>query len=190
MKRIVAVPALLLVLACQDHTPLQPEPELAPSPALAQAPNGLGDGAKMVPLKMAGTWWPTAEGDPSPCEEFADAVPLFLEWEGTSTHMGRMGGSATNCMGPGAYGSRPFLSHSTTMMAANGDLLYSHGSAAGDGTQMVIHPDLSFAIVSAPLVGGTGRFRDATGSYNLYGDNIAGGAFTLEGWISSVGSSR
>jgi hypothetical protein len=41
------------------------------------------------------------------------------------------------------------------------------------------------------MPGGTGRFENAVGQYRLFGeDAIGAGPFTLEGQISSVGSSK
>jgi len=190
MRTLVIVSLALLVLACQDATPVQPELEEGPELLVAQAPGGGNNVVKMVPLKMKGTWWPTPTGDPSPCEPYPEAASRYLEWEGTSTHMGRVTGSATNCLVIQPDGSYVLLLHSQRMVAANGDLLYARGSAAGDGTVLLVHPDLSFEIWPAPIVGGTGRFLTAEGTYHLWGDHLFGGTFAMEGWISSVGSSK
>ena len=186
MRKLIAVPALLLILACQDRTPFDPILTAAPDVAVSER----GDLLKMVPFEMKGTWWPTAVGDASPCAPYAGAIPRFLEWEGTSTHMGLVTGSATNCIVIQPNGSYLLLVHSTKTTAANGDILYARGSAAGDGTVLLVHPGLSFEIWPALMVGGTGRFENAEGEYHLYGDNLFGGTFTMEGWISSVGSSK
>jgi hypothetical protein len=190
MKRLIAVSAVILILACEDQAPFQPDLVGDPELALAQAAGGQGDLVKAVPFKMKGTWWPTAVGDASPCIPYPGAIPRFLEWRATSAHMGLVAGFATNCIVIQPDGSYLLLLHATRTVAANGDLLYARGSAADDATVLLVHPDLSFEIWPAPIVGGTGRFENAEGEYHLYGDHLFGGAFTMEGWISSVGSSK
>lgn len=188
MRRLISLPLLTLVLACTENTPIEPETSLYPEMSAVHARGGMGNVVKMVPFKVKGTWWYASDGDASIC----DAVPgtaamSFIEWKGTGTHMGRVTGTNTNCYGPGAPMARPFLAQGGAFTAANGDVLI----AFGDEPVLSIFPDLSFEIGPVDFSGGTGRFENATGWYDLYGENaLGGGAFTLTGEISSVGSSR
>lgn len=71
-------------------------------------------------------------------------------------------------------------------------MLYVYGSE-DDGTEMVIDwsdPNLSFEIEGPQFVGGTGRFENATGWCHRYAESLFGGAFIMEGKLSSVGSSK
>jgi hypothetical protein len=164
-----------------------PDLEVATELAVAQAPQGHGNVVKMVPLKVEGTWWWSTEGDHGVCGEGVVTYPLAFE--GTGTHLGRVTGTVTHCCMPDGT----FQSHTMMMVGANGDILYTHGTPAADGTEWILAPDFdSWEILTVPLVGGTGRFQNVTGWYDLSGNGFASmvGSFTLEGMISSVGSSK
>jgi hypothetical protein len=190
MRKLVAVTAAFLILGCLDQAPFQPDPAEAPELAVALEPGGQGDVVKMVPFKVEGTFWRPAEGDATPCAGLAGAIAVFLAWEGTGTHLGYHTGTGTNCVRIGADGSRLLLSQTATFHAANGDLLFAFGSADQDGTGMIIYPDNTWRIGPVPIVGGTGRLENARGWFHTVGENPMGGAFAMEGCISSVGSSK
>lgn len=198
MKRLMAVSAVLLVLACQDHNPIQPEPEVAPELALAQARGGPGNVVKMVPTKGTGTMWLVAP-NPSICEGLEGWTPtpgqtMSLESEGTATQMGRITTTFTSCYGP----EHEVLLYRQTMMAANGDLVEAVGNP--DDPEMpyefIVNSDGSYEVRNVRLVGGTGRFENATGRMDCFGDNILPlysfqpVAWTCVGEMSSVGSSK
>lgn len=194
MKTLILLPAVFLFLACDSPDLVQPDPaqsSLADPPELtsAPAPSAQGMFVKMVPFKMKGTWAPAPSGDPTPCDPYPDAVDTYVESENNATHLGHITTTATNCFLIQSDGSYLLLVHAQTFRAANGDLLYGFGTADG-GTEIIIHPDMSFDIVHALFAGGTGRFSNATGSYDLHGESTQGGAATIDGWISSVGSSK
>jgi hypothetical protein len=189
MKKLIVVPALLL--ACQDHNPVQPAPDLTPELALVQAPVGKGNIVKMVPFRDGGTWWYVAEGDPTPCQEFHGAFPVFVAWEGTGTRLGRFTGSETLCLD--AFGR--LVAYSNQWTTANGDQLFGYGSILGDPpVQMIYEPGVSWEISGVFFVGGTGRFHRASGSVRYVGDHSlganVGGIYTGDGWISTVGSGK
>jgi hypothetical protein len=196
MKKLIVVPAMLLLLACQDHNPVQPAPELTPELALAQARGGPGNVVKMLPFKGKGTMSFVAEG----VEEFCSAVQgwadtSFIEGEGTMTHLGHTTFAFTNCMGAGDPFSRPLLAIRVTWRAANGDLLYGEGLAADMEMPYrfrIDYSDFSWDGRPVRIVGGTGRFENATGWWGCSGDNILAQRinWTCEGEISSVGSSK
>jgi hypothetical protein len=196
MKKLIVVPALLLLLACQDHNPVQPAPELTPELALAQARGGPGNVVKMVPAKSKGTMWFVATGDDSPCHDVPGWEDTsFIESEGTSTQMGRITSTFTNCMGEGVFLQRPLLAQFVTTRAANGDLLYWRGLATDPAKPfsfIVDYRDWSWQTRNLGVVGGTGRFKNATGWWDCSGDNILAerSNWTCEGEISSVGSSK
>lgn len=192
MKRFIAVPLVLVILACQDSTPLQPDLQTAPELATLQARGAQGGVVKMVPFEMNGVWW-YGEGDPGPCEPFgypddASVRPSFPVWEGTALHLGHYTATTTNCMRAQPDGSYLLLLHATEIVAANGDRLWVYGTQ--EDSEVVVYPDLSFEIIGPSFVGGTGRFENVQGSYHLYAESLMGGDFIILGEMSSVGSSK
>jgi hypothetical protein len=176
------------LVACGDNNLVEPEPALSPELSVAHKKGGMGNVVKMVPFKVTANWWYASAGDASIC----DAVPgtaaiQFIEWEGTATHMGKVTGTNVNCFGPGDPMSRSLLAHTGAITAANGDVLTIFGTRA----TVTVFPDFSFEIGPADFAGGTGRFENATGWYQLYGeDAIGAGPGKMVGEISSVGSSK
>ena len=190
MRKLFFLPLLTLALACADNTLVEPETAFTPGLSAAEAPSSQGTLVKMVPFSMKGTWWRGSTGAPELCDGIEGSFPSYPTWEGIATHMGRGTGAATNCLSIQSDGSYFLHLQSATFVAANGDLLFAFGSEADDGTQIIVHDDMSFEIFPVPFVGGTGRFANATGYYHLYGESLGGGAFTAEGLVSSVGSSK
>lgn len=188
MRKLVFLPLLTLVLACNDNTPVGPELALSPEMAVAQAKGGMGDVVKMVPLKIKANWWYATEGNESICDDVSGTAYIqFIGWEGTATHMGKVTGTNVNCFGPGEPMNRELLAHGGAITAANGDVLNIFGTRA----TLTLFLDYSFEIGPADFAGGTGRFENATGWYQLYGeDAIGAGPGIMVGEISSVGSSK
>ena len=109
---------------------------------------------------------------------------VYLEGEGTATHLGRYAVELSFCSRAGGvlYNGRG------TFTAANGDLLrfVFHGTSTFVAPNSL--PFTSFATFS----GGTGRFEDASGDAVVTGtvDTATGGGDgSWDGAISSVGSS-
>ena len=200
MKKLIVLPAVLLLLACQDHNPVQPEPEVALELVLAQAPGGKVKDVKMVPFKGKGTWQinPVLTGPISSEDEFVYVVAL----EGTATHLGRFQGEIAMLFEFMLIDGTPvpigYLSHSGRFTAANGDELHNEGSAGPQGPVMEFSepPGSGFSLTGIPIVGGTGRFENAVGEFVLlvsrdpYDPAPPGGTWELEGQISTVGSTR
>jgi len=188
MRKLVFLPLLTLALACNDSTLIEPELAFTPELSVAQARSGQGDVVKMVPFKMKGNWEYASDGNGSICDDVSGtAAPIqFIEWEGTATHMGKVTGTNVNCFGPGDPMTRVLLAQGGAFKAANGDVLNAFEAAP----TLSIFPDFSFEIGPVNFVGGTGHFENAVGWYHLFAESIFGGAFTMEGQISSVGSSK
>jgi hypothetical protein len=193
MKKLIVVPALLLLMACQDHNPLQPAPELTPELALAQARGEPGDVVKMVPFRATGTWR-LVGADFSGCGGRSDWVTTFVELVGTGTHLGGFSSVSENCWStPDGGITWVYETQSGAIRASNGSLLYYFASLEEFGSTHPFYADNTWALGPVHFVGGTGRFAGADGVYSGWGTNNeekTGGTFTLEGMISSVGSSR
>jgi len=202
MKKLIVLPAVLLLLACQDHNPVQPEPEAAPELALVQARGGPGNVTKMVPFKGEGTW--RVVGFEPVVED--DVMKVFVEIEGTATHLGRfqwelMARYVLVVLGHDEDGNpiyykTDYLSHSGIFTAANGDELYDEGCVDEHGTVNVPDDFFGFFMTGIHFVGGTGRFANAEGSYDFLviatvpPDPFPSGTWMMEGEISTVGSSK
>ena len=83
------------------------------------------------------------------CEVDAPVFNLRQTIEGNASHMGHISGSISSCIDPTTFPPTIFNAK-MTLIAANGDALHLEGSGALGSTFEV--------------VGGTGRFDDATGS--------------------------
>lgn len=191
MKRLLAASVVLLTLACQDGTPLQPElgtsPEL--SRAQAQTANSQGDVVKMVPSKFGGAWEVTG-ADYTGCLGSSQTYTVDIEGNGTGTHTGRYQASWTVTWGcvDGA-----FVASDGTITGANGDAISFFGSADRDPpTTHPFYADGTWALYNGYFDGGTGRFEHAEGWYDCvgtYNETFSGGTMSCKGMISSVGSS-
>ena len=198
MKKLIVLPAVLLLLACQDHNPVQPELEVAPELVLAQAPGGKVKDAKMVPFKGKGTYQYLAFVPDDDDKEIEIRVAI----EGTATHLGRFQGEIAMLFEFMLIDGTPvpigYLSHSGIFTAANGDELHNEGSAGPQGPVMEFREPhgSGFSLAGIPIVGGTGRFESAIGEFVLlvsrdpYDPAPPGGTWELEGELSTVGSSK
>lgn len=167
------------------------------SSAAGAQPNGRGNAVKMVPFRGSGTY------------QYVDFIPDFelqqieivVALEGTLTHLGRFRAVERyhfefiimeDALVPTAY-----LSHSATYTAANGDELYIEGSGEL-GSELVWYSDdtgIGFSLTGVWIAGGTGRFGNAEGWFDLWINRSAdpeatGGIWELGGEISSAGSSK
>lgn len=195
MRMLVILPLLIVVLACSDRPLVEPESADSPDLSVALKKGGKGKISKLVPLKLKGTWQYGATGNTAPCDDYPGSVPRFIEFEGTGTHLGRFSGTATNCMDlSGLPEVIRIKSQTTRMVAANGDVLLSQGTADDDPPiGLMLDPLVSYSIGPSLITGGTGRFENASGWYMLSGDysmGPQGGDYSIEGEISSVGSGR
>jgi hypothetical protein len=142
---------------------------------------------KMVPFK--GTWsGRTISATPS---ENSPIVSIVAAGGGQFTHLGRstmVSPHTTNVVNGETIGDQIFT-------AANGDTLTAH--CAGFGLPA---PDFSSVdgVLDCHVIGGTGRFAGATGSYtfSFHSDLIPGPEIrfatvaAISGAISSVGSNK
>jgi hypothetical protein len=192
MKKLLVVPAVLLLLACQDHNPVQPAPDLTAELALAQAPGGLGNVVKMVPYRSSGTlrvvdrFYDPVNG----CQGRLDCYSVIIEMEGNATHTGRYRGTETLCY---SLVEGELQSNRGILTTANGDLLHFRGSKEDYGSVMTFHADNTWELAPIYFHGGTGRFVNAEGELFLWGTlspDRTVGTVNSEGWISSVGSSK
>lgn len=132
---------------------------------------------KLLPLKgyLSGHSW----YDPSRTNCPPGRLPLAGEGLGEATHVGEFAMSAEYCVDSvtGAY------SGTVTIFAANGDKVYTE--FVGYSTSPTEY------VQTETIVGGTGRFENATGSIVAHGtrgpDSFTS---TFEGEVSSVGSSE
>lgn len=162
LRFLFALP-MLFVLGCSSETGGDPASAL-----ISDSPPALH---KDVPFKAAlqGVGTPPA---PSPlCD---DLLLTELSVHGTATHLGLLTGSQSHCLNPatGAFSNGNF-----NYTAANGDHLL--GTYSGF---LVPTPDPTiFEITgSFDIVGGTGRFANATGSGTPTGSvQVTTGDFVL-----------
>jgi hypothetical protein len=191
MRRLLSLLSLATVaVACGDGTSLQPETQDGPDLATVAAARVGPAMAHMAPFKMKGTFTSSVSTDASLCAAYPGAIAILIDFGGTSTHLGRIDGMAHNCVMVGSDGSRTLMSQTGTIAAANGDVVYAHGTAAQDGTSVVYAADGSWRLGPVPFTGGTGRFANATGYYVISGPDPLGGPYRSAGMISSVGSSK
>jgi hypothetical protein len=96
----------------------------------------------------------------------AGAVTLELHVEAIATHLGRASGSATNCTEPSlAIGAVAIWDGLATYVAADGSTLL----VAYEGTQEAPVAGIATATTTHTVIGGTGRFAGATGSWIVSG---------------------
>ncbi|MEJ2540824.1 MAG: hypothetical protein P8188_12780 [Gemmatimonadota bacterium] len=189
MRRFLMLLLVSVVgVACGDEGPLQPDRADGSALHPTAPANASAATATMLPFKGQGVF--STSVDPGACPEFPGAIGVLIDFSGVALHLGRIEGTAINCVVIGADGSRALQAQTATMAAANGDVLFLRGTATADGTAVVYAPDGSFSLGPVPLVGGTGRFTGATGYYTLTGSDPVQGPFGFTGQISSVGSSR
>jgi hypothetical protein len=145
----------------------------------------------MVPFKGSGTWQYAAPPDIGD-----EVVIIAVLLEGTATHLGRLEALWTARFDYDEDGVLGFigdyLSHSNIFTAANRDRLDAEGDAS-TGTQHNFYEPLGtgFLMTGVRIVGGTGRFKNAEGLYdlsvNVSEDDPFVGTWEIEGEISRRG---
>lgn len=188
---------LFALLGCSDGNPVgltdssAPPPEMAMANMNHEAPKQRGP--KMVPIK--GRWTAQAAPDAVPVvclgpnEQPTDvSLPSTIIAQGQVTHLGR-----THTVISGDWCEVDFIERTVTASGtavhtgANGDAIvarYRNVTSLDDGT---------FRSENIAFVDGTGRFEGVEGSASSQGVfdfSTATGSFSIEGMITSVGSSR
>lgn len=112
-----------------------------------------------------------------------DALTLGFTGIGIAAHLGSISGIATNCTGF-TLGSEAveIWDGIATLVAADGSTL----TTAYAGAQQAPVAGIASAETTHTVLGGTGRFADATGLWTIRGEvNFISGTFSgsLSGWI-------
>lgn len=178
--RIASTDVWLNVLVTDDALGEDPdtEPDLVTVPPLAAL--GLTDPWVIVPNDFDGR-----------CSGPALWVMHFTG-EGTGTPLGRVTGNGSHCTyPPDQTGNMTYGDGESLSVAANGDELWiEYENGSGGYTE---DPLVTTFEDDVMIVGGTGRFEDATGEGLERGVfDFAAAAFemTIEGWISYEASNR
>jgi hypothetical protein len=189
MRKLFPLPLLILAFACSDNMPVEPDLTISPELGLVQTAARNGDDAKMVPFKGKGIV--RIVGMVLGCGGDPGLLSVSVEIAVTATHTGRSMIAMTNRWTPNM--EEFVVTQTGTTMAANGDLLYIHGSAEDYGTTHPFYPDGTWEFGPIHFVGGTGRFEGAVGWFDNWGtidESGTAGTSISQGWISSVGSSN
>jgi hypothetical protein len=188
MRRLILLPLLSLVFACNDNTLTEPELAISPESGLLQAAARDGDAVKMVPYKGKGALM--IVGVVAGCGDDPGLLSVSVAIEMRATHTGRSNIAMTNCFTP----AMEFIETDTGIITtANGDLIYVYGSLADYGTTHPFHSDGTYEFGPVHFVGGTGRFEGATGKFEAWGvmdESGLTGTVISEGWISTVGAKK
>lgn len=176
--------AVLIMAGCEEDEPTVPTQLTVAAPAQARA-------GTMRPWEgsyvSAAPGVLIAPGDPD-AEERCTARGLFTlrgVTEGHATHVGRFTAVSSNCTAFPIPGPVEIIDGRIVITAANGDQILSTYS----GRQEAVDLGTGSAAfeVSNRIVGGTGRFADASGedtnlgTINFQTGQLAGG---FRGWIS------
>jgi hypothetical protein len=164
--RPIILAASALSVACSDQvssTPTSPT-------SMPLAPTQTQRNATRLPLRGSFT-----------AEDRSTFAPpnLLLQGtgEGTATHLGRFTAAITDVVNPATATSTGTFD----LTAANGDQLFA--TTAG-GEDQFTPPNVSHVTVVATIVGGTGRFTSATGTFTVERTatiNFAAGTSTATG---------
>lgn len=181
MKRLILVPALAFATACANDYPVAPVRDIS-WPEVASMSRSASSG--MVPFTYSGSGTTITSG--FGCE--GDATNLVLSASGVfySSHMGKITSTWVNCF----TSALAFVSQYGTMTAANGDKVFWYGSA-DDGSSMVLDfASLTYTASNFWIIGGTGRFEGAVGTFDYYGEFVSDFSSATgigNGVMSSVG---
>ena len=167
--RTPAIPLTVLTIAAMGCTD-----ELSTAPLAGGSVAALAV-ASDVPLPFRGTLSTTHTSvyDPE-----SNTQIVHLIGEGTATHVGKY-----RWVSDVVFANLPALAgtETTTLVAANGDMIFATGTVAGTPSE----DGQSISSVEAlTITGGTGRFGGATGSFvlrqmNLAPDRTSSGSFDV-----------
>lgn len=105
---------------------------------------------------------------------------------GTATHMGRLTWSSSHCTEMPASEPPPYFVFErsrTTFVAANGDELYVEGTGEQHDPLDETDPRPMALVMYCTITGGTGRFRNATGSFEMRGEvRLPAGGMEVPDW--------
>ncbi|MEJ2312602.1 MAG: hypothetical protein P8Y21_13660 [Gemmatimonadales bacterium] len=188
--------AALTATACQDGSALGPD--ALPDAQRVEAKQVAAMSHEPQPVPFKGTLV-TTESVPDPMPPAGCQAFLHTGQRGNFTHVGLISGTGTTCAFNGQLGVRdpPFnpgggpppyfvtdFSIEQTYTAANGDIL----EISGVGVLVQSMTDGRSGLVGTGLIeGGTGRFADATGEFEVRGAN---GVVHYDGWIAYQASNR
>ena len=131
---------------------------------------------------MSGKFTAAVASVPQRCG--ADALTIGFDISGTATHLGRLTGSGSNCTEPTlAIEAVAVWDGEATLTASDGSTITTI-SAGNQGAP--VEGIAPFAITHT-VIGGTGRFADASGVWSLTGTiNFLTGQVegTVVGWLS------
>ena len=112
------------------------------------------------------------------------ALTIGFEGAGIATHLGRFTGSGTNCTSFDlATQSVPIYDGIATFLAADGSTITTHY----EGTQQAPVAGVATVEATHTVVGGTGRFAGASGTWPSSGTidfTTGSSSATLSGWIT------
>ncbi|MEN8376924.1 MAG: hypothetical protein ABFS34_15970 [Gemmatimonadota bacterium] len=187
---VSALVALLSVQAACDDSRLSSDPAAAVAgPQLSASP------VRAMRFKGTVALVDPVDPPPAPCAAFLNSVIA-----GNATHMGRFEGVGSTCItsqvapdpdppfeapGPPPYATATFTNPLWVLTAAHGDELWLESS---DGVAVLSLADGSLrAVGTHEIIGGTGRFANATGELTTRGvnaDGIGPDDVQSRGWIS------
>ncbi|NND70323.1 MAG: hypothetical protein HKN43_01965 [Rhodothermales bacterium] len=181
---MIIASVLILVGCSQDNlTGVQFETDLFDAPQSVRIATNV---VKTVPYKGEAVGWGTVNFHRTDCP--VASLPVYGEGEGKSTRLGRVEVTISHCSFFFVDPSNPnFVDGLATLTAANGDELYIEYYGYVTGPTTFYQEDT--------IVGGTGRFENATGGADVYGtvSPTAEGfdwSIKYDGQISSGGSSK
>ena len=203
-KTIVVAMATLLIgslclWACQNDDIVSGIPDMTEHIALKSGQaETVTDGniVKMVPFRGSGTWQAVEFSEPDIDNM---EIGITVASEGTATHLGRHQAVYTMIFKFVMIGDdlvpTDYVSHSAIYTAANGDELHDEGSVDAGTVHFPDEDGIGFFMTGIRIVGGTGRFENAVGSYDILvtatvGFPFPAGTWELKGEISTVGSTR
>ena len=155
-KTLWALCIVLILTGCSDQAdqadPLSPESEAE---------------LRIVerPFKVRGSGTFELTNGVDSCPGFP--LQIALNGCGNATHVGRYTVDLTWCFNPGSETQPPSLYIFGTLTAANGDEIYMETTGQGVGENGEVYETFSF-------IGGTGRFQDVSGSFDLYTTTVFG----------------
>lgn len=150
VMRPIILAASVLAAACSDQTSSSPTSPVSVAPARAHAQSQGG-----VQLPFRGSLR-SAEAS-----AFANGYLLINgSGEGTATHLGRFAATIGDIVNPATRQSTGTFN----LTAANGDQLFTTTAGGEVGFDL---PNISYVTVVATIVGGTGRFANAAGSFTV-----------------------